>query len=50
MARPRKSRLAVIHYIGEWNFGWRLIEYVYKGLHMVTLENEMLAVTVLAAD
>ena len=38
----------MIFYTHERNFGCRLSEYVYKGLRTVTLENELLRVSVLA--
>ncbi len=38
----------MIFYTHERNFGCRLTEYVYRGLRTVTLENELLRVTVLA--
>ena len=38
----------MIYYTHERNFGCRLLEYIYRGLRTVTLENEMLRVTVLA--
>ena len=38
----------MIFYTHERNFGCRLTEYVYKGLRTVSLENELLRVSVLA--
>lgn len=38
----------MIHYTHERNFGCRLMEYTYKGLRSVTLENELLRVSLLA--
>ena len=38
----------VIFYTHERNFGCRLREYLYKGLRVVTLENELLRVSILA--
>ncbi len=38
----------MIFYTHERNFACRLTEYVYRGLRTVTLENELLRVTVLA--
>jgi hypothetical protein len=38
----------MIFYTHERNFGCRMIEYVYKGLRTVTLENELLRISVLA--
>jgi hypothetical protein len=38
----------MIFYTHERNFGCRLREYIYKGLRVVTLENEMLRVSILA--
>jgi hypothetical protein len=38
----------MIFYTHERNFGCRLMEYTYKGLRTVTLENELLRVSVLA--
>lgn len=35
-------------YTHERNYGCRLIEYVYKGLNTITLENEIIRVTILA--
>lgn len=38
----------MIFYTHERNFGCRITEYVYRGLRTVTLENEVLRVTILA--
>jgi hypothetical protein len=38
----------MIFYTHERNFGCRLTEYVYRGLRAVTLENELLRISVLA--
>ncbi len=38
----------MIHYTHERNFGCRLMEYVYRGVRCVTLENQLLRITVLA--
>ena len=38
----------MIFYTHERNFGCRLTEYVYKGLRTVTLQNELLRISVLA--
>lgn len=38
----------MIFYTHERNFGCRLMEYVYRGLRTVSLENELLRVTLLA--
>jgi hypothetical protein len=40
--------MKMIFYTHERNYGCRLREYVYKGLRTVTLENELLRVSVLA--
>lgn len=38
----------MIFYTHERNYGCRLMEYVYKGLRTITLENELLRISVLA--
>jgi hypothetical protein len=38
----------MIFYTHERNFGCRVTEYIYKGLRTVTLENELLRVSILA--
>ena len=38
----------MIFYTHERNFGCRLMEYVYKGLRTISLENEQLRVSILA--
>ena len=38
----------MIFYTHERNYGCRLMEYTYKGLRTVTLENELLRVSILA--
>ena len=38
----------MIHYTHERNFACRLMEYTYKGLRMLTIENELLHVSLLA--
>ena len=35
------------NYTHERNYGCRLIEYIYKGLRTITLENEIIRVTIL---
>ena len=38
----------MIFYTHERNFGCRLMEYTYRGLRTLTLENELLRVSILA--
>ena len=38
----------MIFYTHERNYGCRLVEYLYKGLRTITLENELLRVSILA--
>lgn len=38
----------MIFYTHERNFGCRVMEYLYRGLPTISLENELLRVTVLA--